>query len=754
MGKSAWLGQRNDNMPSDDKVSDAAASGWRIRFVSEHAIHEGSPLVLPVGSRGTLELSYLHQGEPIRKGGSLHLQERNAVLVLYAQTTEPAGICYCSWETSANAVLDVSVRAYRGMLTEPFLSVTVQEGMIARGDTFTCRMGDRTAGGPGMCVYATAAQGSIIATLDRDGSGHDPLLPASHLPLLITARTDPAHYRLLLASVVQPGEPFTVRCSAWDLYRNRCLAAAGTLELSGVEAFSGMPSTINFAEEHKGFVTINNVCVNQEGLHRIAFSDKASGLSGLSNPLLVQSEPAHRVYWGDLHCHGYGDRSGYMPTKTPLLDPAHKTQAMKDGGGLDFASLSPMNLPEPGTAIWQDYQQAVEHHMQDGFAAFQAKEFHCNPGRDRTVIFRDGEDAPIHSLVTAGALYAAYAEREDVLIECHVGGGAADWQAYTYGEEDLLEVTSGHGNFEWFLQEALQRGFHPAVIGASDAHYDLPGSPRGLNSLRGRFTPGKTDGFLTIPRDWGFAGGSVAAVCAQGNTRQTLWQQMRARHTYATTGARILLDLSVNDQPMGSQITTDTPPHLRISAYGTARIRFVDVIRGNRLLKRFTPNTLDFSDTLTDESLPQEDATWYYIRLRQEDGEYAWSTPIWVHNTGFAPKRTEALPPWYAPALWPHAADPHAVLEASRYTQAAMDGLRLCCDVDRLAPLVPVGIVHETPGRTVLFHSAVMPEHFPISIRYYCDFELPGFHFDYGWEDFGLSDGFEPLAMDTVKPNQ
>ena len=61
----------------------------------------------------------------------------------------------------------------------------------------------------------------------------------------------------------------------------------------------------------------------------------------------------------------------------------------------------------------------------------------------------------------------------------------------------------------------------------------------------------------------------------------------------------------------------------------------VDLIRNDRCLQSWFPDALDIDLTHTDER-PLRDGA-YYVRLRQTDGEYVWSTPVWAH----APKGLE-----------------------------------------------------------------------------------------------------------------
>ncbi|MCK4967008.1 hypothetical protein KAS50_08245, partial [bacterium] len=104
------------------------------------------------------------------------------------------------------------------------------------------------------------------------------------------------------------------------------------------------------------------------------------------------------------------------------------------------------------------------------------------------------------------------------------------------------------------------------------------------------------------------------------------------RHCYATTGARIIIDFSINGNPMGSEIVFDDKKIKRnifVKIEGTNNIKYVSVIKNNEeFLKKKgygKSMTIDFSD-----DSPVNKTDYYYIRVVQEDEHIAWSSPIWV----------------------------------------------------------------------------------------------------------------------------
>ena len=61
---------------------------------------------------------------------------------------------------------------------------------------------------------------------------------------------------------------------------------------------------------------------------------------------------------------------------------------------------------------------------------------------------------------------------------------------------------------------------------------------------------------------------------------------------------------------------------------------------GSEIIKDFhhvyttEPNSERVDFRWTDEDAINRQPSWYYVRLIQQDGELAWSSPMWVHPAG------------------------------------------------------------------------------------------------------------------------
>ena len=152
----------------------------------------------------------------------------------------------------------------------------------------------------------------------------------------------------------------------------------------------------------------------------------------------------------------------------------------------------------------------------------------------------------------------------------------------------------------------------------------------------------------------------------------------------------------------------------------------------DRCLHSWHPDALDIDLTYADEIPLREGA--YYVRLRQIDGEYAWSTPIWT----FCPDGSEQydLPRWNAHepldllSLRPNQAESY---EADLYRYLEVEE-----EIDEFHDLTPFDVIEEVTGKCALFLGYFGIDRDPISIRWYFEFDMPKIHVNWGWRDFGL----------------
>ena len=143
------------------------------------------------------------------------------------------------------------------------------------------------------------------------------------------------------------------------------------------------------------------------------------------------------------------------------------------------------------------------------------------------------------------------------------------------------------------------------------------------------------------------------------------------------------------------------------------------------------PDSLDASIAWTDPA-PLAGETWYYARVTQANGGFAWSTPTWV-TTAEGAENAGDLPLW-CDVVWPPAPadrgpDARAALEhASRVFGE---------DPERFAECVQIGRFEDYRGSYVLFRGRDGRDGAPLHVHLYDEFPAPRLYVSRGWSDFG-----------------
>ena len=120
---------------------------------------------------------------------------------------------------------------------------------------------------------------------------------------------------------------------------------------------------------------------------------------------------------------------------------------------------------------------------------------------------------------------------------------------------------------------------------------------------------------------------------------------IRARRCYATTGDRIVLDFTMNDLPMGSDLPVALATHghraFKMLVAGTHRIDTVEILRNNQVVFSTSPDSDTWEGqwqdeeqlaplTLTPTFAGDHPFVFYYLRVTQGNRQQAWASPIWL----------------------------------------------------------------------------------------------------------------------------
>ncbi len=712
---------------------------------------DGRVLTLPddslvAGTQGTWVMRVINRGERLAAGVRLVMLRFDYQFSYHFQTEDPRRRDYCAFTVESDAKLALSI----GRESLQLWSVTVQEGAFSPGDSFTLRLGDRSGGGAGSEVFWSTTTGELRLAVGPDADGLYRGIKGDPIGTRVVADTTPTLLRLLGPSVVRPGEPFTLHAALFDRNRNVVETFDRGLTFDAPDGVNGLPSEYTFSHGDEGCVLLENLSIERSGVHRIAARCEAYGLSAVSNPIRVDANPDFYVYWGDPHCHGWGDSTMHlMHLRSEKLDPLARHTQGRRVGRFDFAAPSPMSADvTKWDELWEAYRDACARaESPNEYVPFLAYEAHPTEG-DRQIFFRNWEEEPIPPDMRdpLSLVLERYGERDDAMLEVHIGGAPPRWDVYQPERERMVEVCSGFGPAEWLLQKALGLGYRPAVCGASDLHLGLLGGPRSVEPFRGRFA----QKYPMFHRDSGFGQGPVTALTARELTRDALWEALEARRSYATSGDRIYLDFRVNGALQGSELQLGEGLEIEVKVHACDAIDRIDVIAGVWRLHTWLPRDMDVDERLTLDAKAVP-GRWLYLRVRQVNGEYAWSSPIWLKREGYPDGDQLELPAWNDEApLVPIQEHQEALAplraELERY-------LALEEDASRFTKIQPIGILELSMGRCALFTCRFGEERLPMTIRWFFEFDIPRIRFDLGWMDYGVFDENElgPTLMAKYK---
>ena len=301
------------------------------------------------------------------------------------------------------------------------------------------------------------------------------------------------------------------------------------------------------------------------------------------------------TFAGDIHNHcgiSYGHGS---------IDDAYRNARLQ----LDFASVT-------GHAAWHDMPDepahVAEYHrrgfarlrehwgeVQDfteevnnphSFVSFLSFEWHSLAYGDHCVYYDTGrgplDPSNANDLPSLRrALRDVRLRGADAMVLPHhigyrSGRRGVNWDAYTEEFSPVVELVSMHGSGEH--HDSPRPYLHtmgPRDIGSTAT----TGLARG-----GRFGfIGSTDHHSAHPGSYGHG---LAMVWAEDLTRESIWQAIRQRRTYAATGGRIMLATSINGAPMGSTVVANGERRILVDVRGGNALDRVEIIRNGEVIAR------------------------------------------------------------------------------------------------------------------------------------------------------------------------
>lgn len=520
------------------------------------------------GAFASLTLVYTAGYFGIDDTGSLKIVHRFASDMGKMQFTDPAGWNYVTAHASNGAVLELRYDQ-KGNLRpwDKTLLIRVQRGFLREGDTITVHIGDPREGSPGIRIQ-TFSEATFefkvlvdaFATYNYVELPHQPWIPVVAGPAIL--------YKAVLPTQRRVGEHFVLGFKGEDKWGNPSHQVQGHFTFETSLPVAGLPDSVAVVRGTLA-TALQGLHVDVPGELRITVRDADGRALCHSNPLRVEANLDLLPYWADLH--GQSEETIGTNTAQELIEFA------RDRAFLDAMSHQGNDF-QISTPFWEELNRLTAEYNQDGkFIIFPGYEWSGNTGLggDRNVMFRD-EGRQIHrshhALVedlgdvatdanSAADLFEAL-KGENCVVFAHIGGRYADISiAHDARIERSVEVHSDWGTFEWLLQDAFEQGYRVGVLANSDGHKGRHGASHPGASLFGAY-------------------GGLSCLLAAELTRDALFDALRRRHHYATTGCRLHLDTRVSfDNP--AALYADDPG---VGGKVMARVRQArmgDILRSN-----------------------------------------------------------------------------------------------------------------------------------------------------------------------------
>lgn len=594
------------------------------------------------------------------------------------------------------------------------LSALVQDGQdaplieakalapLAEGDLVTFTFGDTSGGGPGASISWHPAPLRVVVFEDAKGDGRFAALDDPPLLLFTGARVD--RLDVTLPMTPRAGEPFTFTVQAFQGADATTTSnavevedAAGSVEFTSDDPQAILPAPAAFRPESRGVLRLA-ATFKSPGIRHLSAAyrppdQKAARFVALSNPAWVDAPFEWQLLAGDLQRHAA--EGGHAGLTTALCWPQLWNRRDDFGGVLHHVASKCAGFHHTNE-VARRFQKRVDPEERE-FVAFPALEWTAYTGH-RHLIWRDftdeappadrpvrGADLPEPvAVATQPELFEFLRKRPagatPVIVIAHHSlwvGERREPSNYYWAPQPIeplqpvVEIFSVHGSSERFVPE---RESDPYLL----RHQFSEQRPQ---SERAAVDDGLAQGFV-----FGLIGGSDNHACGLYEThldddgrsnygrrglafvlgdrrepslRKRIFAGLLERRTYATTGARILLDWRTRDgAPMGALVTAAEPVEFRLAAVAaglgrTSPAKFVSlsIVRDGVVVdanvKLPTAGAGGLIELVWRDPAPPRDGRrhGYYARLVQDDAHAAWSSPIfWTLPQAPPPEKQPAAP--------------------------------------------------------------------------------------------------------------
>jgi hypothetical protein len=567
-------------------------------------------------------------------------------LIKPVQLDDPAGPHYMECKTYREGAtleksidhsnFDGSIERFRHVV-----KLVVRDHPLFEGDTVRVTFKNTTS---------PIVSGPDTVRVAVDAAGDGDFVLAQGAPYVVHPGP-PASALLVAPSDAVVGEALALHVTLFDEHFNVAEGYDGEIPISGLP---GEPVSVRLGS---GRAMGMKLWTPKEPGY--VFPEVASEIHASGGPVRVHATaPERRVFWGDLHAHSNDSKDAvghniwqYARDATRLDFFGSSEHGIDDGSG---DSISPIE--------WQRNIENVKQFYDPGrFVTLLGYE--CSLPRGHHNVFYRGVEGmpwPEHRVRTVDRLWELLDGDDAITIPHHlgimwgrgridvtgpelqpittgggVGGPKLDWEhAPNPVQRPLLEIYSAHGQSEYFNRDDALAYESVKFTGARSAD--------GPHYAREAWAAGHPIGVIAASDDHqahpGLPHFGLAAVFAPELTREAIFDALKARHAYGTTGARILLEFNVAGVEMGQEGAVSGDASGKVVVAAPSPIAYAEVLAYSRASESWAPLARwDEPGRLLETSFSLDATANRILYLRTElkdrvNGRVAraWSSPIWL----------------------------------------------------------------------------------------------------------------------------
>lgn len=560
----------------------------------------------------------------------------------------------------------------RGSNLEAILEIQANSA-IAPNDNIVVVFGDTTSGSPGATISWMPGKPSVVIFEDENNDGVFAPVQCQFPELLFTGKdvdsfiinapmfckTGFSQQVTVLATQGRDYTPESFICPVEDFNDDIYIMCS--------DPSASCPKMVQSGSWNHGLATFY-ITFNSSGYHTIRVMQKNhNNTSSLSNTIYVNNMTPYTIYCGDLQRHSSEGGHASIPDNMVwqrLFDRNDDFGCVIQHSEYVYAGFDGANTSR------SIFQNAVDP-LEVDFISFPGYEWSL-VGNHRHVVYKNATsnpaliDNPYTGSETSPTVLVQNVPEfmtellnqpgEKIAIAHHTLWNKSNFpdEEYNWAEsfinnvQPLVEIYSKHGSserrfseltpFNYVLKhnldaqrpllelasvaDALRLGYKIGIVGGSDEHSYASYSSGNADSDYCR--PG--NGFV-ISRE------SILS-------RDAIWNALTRKQTYATTGAKIHVIFTANNQICGSTIH-DTNCIFNIKAHASSvnsqfmpNINLIEIYRDGY--------DVVYRNNLRSTKTPYVNITWqdpnplndgnehsYFLKIYQDDNHLAWSSPIW-----------------------------------------------------------------------------------------------------------------------------